>query len=108
MHKAMVCLLLQLFFVGVLRAQSNRATITGTVTDSSGAVVAGVEVTAKNLGTNVLSSAVSNADGIYSIPNLFPGAYSLEFKKTGFKPVTFPSVTLAITNCKQSVRLSRL
>ena len=103
MHRAMVCmcLLLQLVFVGVLGAQSNRATITGTVTDSSGAVVAGVEVTAKNLGTNVLSSTVSNADGIYSIPNLFPGAYSLEFRKTGFKPVTFPSVTLESTQVAQ-------
>ena len=103
MRRAMVCvcLLLHLVFAGLSSAQANRASITGTVTDSSGAVVAGVEVTAKNLGTDALSSAVSNADGIYSIPNLFPGAYSLEFKKTGFKPVTYPKITLESTQIAQ-------
>ena len=96
-----VCLLLHLALAGVLCAQANRASFTGTVTDSTGALVAGAEVTAKNLGTNVGTSTVSNTDGIYSIPNLFPGTYSLEFKKTGFKPVTFPSVTLESTQVAQ-------
>jgi protocatechuate 3,4-dioxygenase beta subunit len=91
-----VCLL-QLFFVGSLRAQTNRATVTGTVSDSSGAAIAGVEVTAKNLGTNVPASSVTNEDGIYSIPNLFPGTYSLEFRKDSFKTVEYPSVTLEST-----------
>lgn len=102
MRRAIACLcLLQLVFVGVLCAQANRATITGTVTDSSGALVAGVEVTAKNLGTNVLASTVTNTDGIYSIPNLFPGTYSLDFKKTGFKPLSYPSITIESTQVAQ-------
>lgn len=103
MCKAMagVCLSLQLVLVGFLGAQTNRATITGTVTDSSGAIVAGVELTAKNLGTNEITSAMTNTDGIYSIPNLFPGTYSLEFKKTGFKPVVFRSVSLESTQVAQ-------
>ena len=103
MRKAMVCagLLLQLVFACVLGAQTNRATITGTVTDSSGAIVAGVEVTAKNLGTNEITSTVTNTDGIYSIPNLFPGTYSLEFKKTGFKPAVFSSITVESTQIAQ-------
>ena len=93
--------LLQVFFFGVLRAQSNRATITGTVTDSTGAAAAGVQVTVKDLGTSALSTAESNADGLYTVPNLFPGKYSLEFKKDGFKPVDFPSVTLESTQVAQ-------
>jgi hypothetical protein len=98
MHKALVYVcLLQLIFVGTLRAQANRATITGTLTDSSGAPMAGVTVTVKNLGTNATTIAVTNENGIYSIPNLFPGAYSLEFKKDGFKPIVYPSVTLEST-----------
>ena len=102
MRRAIVCLfLLQLVFVGALCAQANRATITGTVSDSTGALVAGVEVAAKNLGTNVLSSSVTNADGIYSIPNLFPGTYSLEFKKDGFKPLKYSSITLESTQIAQ-------
>jgi hypothetical protein len=102
MRKAVlyVCLL-QLILVGLLRAQTNRATITGTVTDSSGAAVPGVQVTAKNLGTSVLDSSVTNEDGIYAIPNLVPARYSLAFKKDGFKPVDFPSITLESTQVAQ-------
>jgi carboxypeptidase family protein len=102
MRKALlyVCLL-QLIFVGLLRAQSNRATITGTVTDSSGAPMAGVDVAVKNLGTNVLTTAATNGDGIYSVPNLFPATYSVEFKKDGFKPIKYPSITLESTQVAQ-------
>src|ERR1700676_3115770 len=66
-------------------AQANRATITGTVTDSSGAVVADVEVLATNLGTNVPTKTTSNRDGIYVLPNLAPGQYSVAFTKEGFE-----------------------
>ena len=71
--------------------------ITGTVTDPSGALVAGVEVTATNKGTNVPAKTVSNGDGIYVIPNLFPGQYSVEFKKDGFETLLRPVVTLEST-----------
>jgi hypothetical protein len=91
-----VCLL-QLIFAGMLRAQTNRATITGTVTDSSGGVIAGVKVTARNVGTNVETNGVSNADGIYVLPNLPPGTYALTFQRDGFKEIEQPSVTLEST-----------
>jgi hypothetical protein len=102
MRKALVCVcLLQLMFVGMLRAQANRATITGTVTDSSGAPIVGIEVAVKNLGTNAVTTVSTNGDGIYSVPNLFPGAYSVEFSKDGFKPVKYPSITLESTQVAQ-------
>lgn len=91
-----VCLIL-LTVTGTAWSQANRATVTGTVTDSSGAAIVGVQVSAKNLGTSLVTSAQSNQDGIYSIPNLFPGTYSLQFKKDGFKSVSYPSVTLEST-----------
>jgi hypothetical protein len=78
-------------------AQANRATITGTVTDTSGAIVPGVEVTATNNGTSVPTKTVSNQDGIYVIPNLFPGQYAVEFKRDGFELLIHPSVTLEST-----------
>jgi hypothetical protein len=78
-------------------AQSNRATITGTVTDSSGAVVVGVEVTATNVETGVATKTISNSDGIYVVPNLFPGNYSLQFMKDGFETVERPAVRLEST-----------
>ena len=102
MRKAFVyACLLQLIFAALLRAQTNRATITGTVTDTSGAPMAGVEVAVKNLGTSDRSTAVTNGDGIYSIPNLFPGAYSVEFRNEGFKSINYPSITLESTQVAQ-------
>ena len=98
MRKALlyVCFL-QLILVGLLSAQTNRATITGTVRDSSGAPMPGVQVTAKSLGTSVPTTTVTNEDGIYSILNLVPGKYSLEFDKAGFKLLLHPMITLEST-----------
>ncbi|MBV9301300.1 MAG: TonB-dependent receptor [Acidobacteriaceae bacterium] len=88
-----------LFFVTAVYAQgqANRATITGTVTDASGAVVADVEVTATNLGTQEINRGVTTGAGVYTIPNLFPGTYSLNFSKAGFQPIAIPSITLEST-----------
>ena len=78
-------------------AQVNRATVTGTVTDSTGSVIAGVDVAARNTETNAETTAITNADGIYVLPNLPPGTYALSFRKTGFKEIIQPSVTLIST-----------
>ena len=78
-------------------AQANRATITGAVTDTSGAVVPGVEVTATNKASNIQTKAVASDVGIYVVPNLPPGEYSVEFKMSGFEKVEFPSLTLEST-----------
>ena len=87
-----------LMFVAQLAlAQANRGKITGTVTDASEAIVPGVEVTATNKGTNVQTKAISNNDGIYVIPNLPPGTYSVEFKREGFETLQRPSITLEST-----------
>jgi hypothetical protein len=78
-------------------AQVNRAQITGTITDATGASVPRVEVTVTNKGTNVPTKAVSNDNGIYVIPNLFPGTYSVEFKREGFETVVRPAITVEST-----------
>ena len=57
-------------------AQSQRASISGEVTDSTGAVTVGARVTATNLDTNVSATAVTNASGIYVIANLEIGSCS--------------------------------
>src|SRR5689334_23248117 len=66
-------------------AQLNTGTITGTVTDSSGAAVPNVKVTAVQMDTNFETNATSNTEGIYRIPSLQPGAYRLTFEAAGFK-----------------------
>ena len=95
-----VCVLVSAALVLLIQgaqAQANRATITGTVTDTSGAIVPGVDVTAANKGTDAVTKAVSNQDGVYVIPNLLPGTYSIEFRKEGFQTVLRPTVTLQST-----------
>ena len=79
------------------QGQGNRATVTGTVTDPSGAVVAGVEVTATNTATGEVSRASTNHDGLYTIVNLFPGTYSLHFASSGFQSIDIPAITLEST-----------
>lgn len=82
-------------------AQTNRATVTGTVTDSSGAVIPGVAVTATRLDTGVTTKTVSNGAGLYTLVNLVPAEYKLEFQKTGFKPLVEPDITLHSTQAAQ-------
>jgi hypothetical protein len=93
----MVAVGMMLLATQITMAQLNRATITGTITDTSGAVVPGVEVTVANLGTGVPTKTTSNQDGIYVVPNLFPGPYSIVFKKEGFETQEHPAVTLEST-----------
>jgi hypothetical protein len=80
-----------------LSAQANRASITGTVKDASGAVLTGVSVTATNTGTNVPTQTVTDQDGIYVIPNLFPGPYSVSFQRDGFETLLRPTINLEST-----------
>src|ERR1039458_1583209 len=89
---ALIC-----FFGSALDAQLNRASITGTVVDSSGALVADVEVTVTEIATGEVNRARTNNVGIYSILNLTPGKCSLRFAKEGFTPINIPQITLQST-----------
>ncbi|MGC2238901.1 MAG: carboxypeptidase regulatory-like domain-containing protein [Pyrinomonadaceae bacterium] len=68
-----------------LSAQTFRGTILGIVTDQNGAVVPGAKVVAKNTGTGIERSTVSDADGNYTIPELPIGTYEVRVEQTGFK-----------------------
>lgn len=60
-------------------------TISGTITDHSGAVLSNATVTLKNLATGVVTTAQTNAQGLYSLPNLLPGSYQETVTATGFQ-----------------------
>jgi hypothetical protein len=79
-------------------AQESRANIVGRVTDSSGAVVPGVTITATNRATNVAVHAVSNADGNYQILSLNPGPYLVSAEMTGFKTYQRDNIELRISD----------
>ena len=61
------------------------STITGRVTDPSGAVVAGAAVVAVNLDTNFTNNSATNDEGLYRIPSLQPGPYRVTIEAPGFK-----------------------
>lgn len=65
--------------------QSTAGTITGVVKDSSGAVVAGATVAIRNPATGLSQTVSTQADGAFVVPNLPPGAYSIEISANGFK-----------------------
>jgi hypothetical protein len=77
-----------------LTAQETRATVTGTVTDTQGAVVPGVPVTVLNLDTNVATEAVTNAQGVYAAQKLQPGPVRITAALPGFKTFVRDGITL--------------
>src|SRR5437867_7621693 len=83
-------------FGPMLRAQSNLATLVGTVKDASGGVVPNAAVAVKNLGTGLERSAKSDASGDYSVPNLQVGHYSLTVTLTGFETMTIQDIELQV------------
>src|SRR5437773_9088943 len=72
------------------------AAITGTVTDSSGAVLPGATVNVTNVDTNVTKTLTTNAAGVYNATNLIPGTYKVEASLSGFKTALISPVTLEV------------
>src|SRR5438445_573469 len=77
-------------------AFAQNAQITGGVKDSSGAIIPGATVTAKNADTGLTRTAVSDGQGEYRLPSLPPGRYALTAELSGFSTETRPDITLII------------
>ena len=78
-----------------LLAQTGLATLTGTVTDQTGAVMSGVTITAKQLATGAVTTAASSETGNYTIPQLRVGDYEVSVEQTGFKSFKREGLTLS-------------
>ena len=92
LYKALTSLAIVLFGMttildshSTLRAQSFYGSLVGTVTDSSGAAVAGASVTITNVATNEKRSMEADSSGKYSFVNLVPANYRVEVSKANFK-----------------------
>ncbi len=79
---------------GSARAQQYLGTISGTVSDSTGAKVVDAAVTATDTTTNFVSKGVTNAAGQYSIPSLTPDVYTVTVTAKGFRVETRTAITL--------------
>ena len=75
-------------------AQSNKATLTGTVTDQNGGTVSGATVTVTNVETNAERTVTTSDSGNYEVPLLDPGIYRVTTTAPNFQKVTNESVTL--------------
>jgi hypothetical protein len=78
-------ILLVLAAAGITYAQAVKASLVGTITDSSGAVVPGARVTITEINTGFTRSMETNESGYYVFGNLDPGSYRVEVEQTGFK-----------------------
>ncbi|HXM96170.1 MAG TPA: TonB-dependent receptor [Candidatus Dormibacteraeota bacterium] len=77
-----------------LHGQTSDGSIQGTVTDPSGAALSGATVTARNLDTGLTNSTVTTDAGLYSLPNLPPGRYSVTVEAAGLKKYEREGVTV--------------
>jgi Carboxypeptidase regulatory-like domain len=89
-----LALVVLLFGANATFAQEVTAAITGTVTDPSGAAIAGATVTAKSVERGISYTNTTNDAGIYRIAQLPVGNYDLRIEKTGFETALYPAFTL--------------
>ncbi len=70
---------------GPIFAQTSNATVGGTVSDATGALIPGVTITATNTATGILSTVISNEAGAYQFASLQTGTYSITAELPGFQ-----------------------
>ena len=92
-------------FVARSAAQVSGATLSGGVTDESGAAVAGASVSIKNTATGVVREVQANEDGFYTAPNLLPGPYEVAVSGKGFSTVVQKGLTLTV-GAEQSLNIT--
>lgn len=86
--------------------QISKGGIAGTVVDRSGAVVPNAKVTATELSTGLSRTAMSGADGTFTVPLLDPGNYRLDIEAQGFKKLTRSPITVQVTEVAGLGRVS--
>ena len=100
---AAVCLVFFLMHDSLLikvAAQSATATLSGVVTDETGAVITGVNITVMNIALVFQRSTTTNAEGMFVVPLLPPGNYSVKAEHAGFSPGEL-NVTLNVNDQRE-------
>jgi hypothetical protein len=80
------------------QAQEITATVTGTVTDETGAVLPGVTVTVRNTGTGFLREVTTGGEGVYTAPLLPTGRYEVSFALPGFQTSMASNINLHVND----------
>ena len=91
---ALRVLLCFLLVTSALLAQSAVGTITGAVRDSTGATIPNAKIVVTNTALGTTFSTDSGDVGVFTVPNLVPGSYSVRIEKEGFRPSTTTNLTI--------------
>ena len=91
-------MLLRVLLCGLMSVAmyAQTASLTGRVTDPSGAVVPDARVAVRSVGTGVTATVTTNQDGYYSAPSLPPGRYDVEISRDGFMATRQVGLELAV------------
>ena len=79
-------------------SQAVNATLLGTVTDSSGAIVPNAKVVVTEVNTAVSRTGQTNESGNYTFPDMVPGQYSVSVESSGFKKENRKDITLTVNS----------
>jgi hypothetical protein len=90
-----VLMMMGLFLLGSLHAQTGQSALTGVVSDSSGAIVTGASVSVLNTATGVVRITVTDGSGLFSIQALNPGEYRVTVSSKGFQTSVTTGVVLS-------------
>src|SRR5579863_2700160 len=90
------CLVLLVALGGARVFAQSTATLQGTVTDSTGAVIPSVNIVVHNQGTGVDRNSQTDASGNYQVPALEPGVYRVEARAQGFQTQVFTDLKLDV------------
>jgi hypothetical protein len=96
LRELLLFLVVWIFLVTPVVAQSPNGTINGLVLDPSGGVIAGADITIVNDATRVQYSGKTNNEGIYVVTNIPPGPYRLQVSRVGFKTLIKPDIILNV------------
>src|ERR1051326_6156668 len=94
-------LLLGCFAARFVWGKAVTATLVGTITDASGAVVVNAKVVLTETNTGVSRTSNTNESGNYSFPNLPPGTYAVTAEQAGVKKVTRSGVDVAVDTTRR-------
>src|SRR5207244_10423930 len=86
-------------------AQVTGATLSGTITDPSGAVIPNAQVSVRNTATGVTREVTADTAGFYSVPNLLPGNYEVTVMSPGFSTARQSNVELGV-GAQQQLNIS--
>lgn len=102
---ASVALIFSLLFGVSVYAQVVGATLSGTVSDPSGAAIPNAQISIKNTGTGVTTSISADSAGFYTAPNLLPGTYDVTVTAPGFATQVESNITLTV-GAQQSLNIT--